>query len=95
VVNRVPARNKVTDSPEGSIMTDVALRRAAGPAVLLVAAIAATVSYLHIFKLAVQLGQPQLAAWLFPLSVDGAVAAASVAMLSAARTGEQSPGPRG
>jgi hypothetical protein len=72
-------------------MTDVALRGAAGLAVMLVAAIAATVSYLHIFKLAVQLGQPTLPAWLFPLSVDGAVAAATVAMLSAARTGERSP----
>jgi hypothetical protein len=64
------------------------LRRLTGAAVLLVASIAATVSYLHIYRLAVQ----ALAAWLMPLSVDGTVGAASAALLSAARTaGERSP----
>jgi Protein of unknown function (DUF2637) len=61
------------------------MRRASGAAVLLVAAIAATVSFLHIGRLAVQLGQPPLAAWLMPLSVDGTVCAASAALLWAAR----------
>jgi hypothetical protein len=59
--------------------------------VLLVAAIAATVSDLHVYRLAVQLGQPELAAWLMPLSVDGAVGAASIALLAAARAGDRSP----
>lgn len=72
-------------------MQDKTLGKLAGLAVLLVAAIAATVSYLHIYRLAVQLGQPQLAAWLMPLSVDGAVAAASLALLSAARSDQRSP----
>jgi hypothetical protein len=36
---------------------DQALRRVTGAAVLLVAAIAASVGYLHIYRLAVQLGQ--------------------------------------
>jgi hypothetical protein len=49
-------------------------------------------SYLHIYRLAVQLGQPALAAWLMLLSVDGTVGAASAALLSAARTArERSP----
>jgi hypothetical protein len=39
----------------------------------------------------VQLGQPALAAWLMPLSVDGAVGAASTALLAAARSGDRSP----
>lgn len=59
---------------------------------LLVAAIAATVSYMHIERLAVQLGQPELAAWLLPLSVDGTVCAASAALLWSAR--EAIPAPR-
>lgn len=67
------------------------LRRFTGAAVLIVAAIAATVSYLHIYRLAVQLGQPPLAAWLMPLSVDGTVGAASAALLWSARSGQRSP----
>jgi len=66
------------------------LRRLSGGAVLVVAAIAATVSYLHIYRLALLLGQPQLAALLMPLSVDGAVAAASAALLWSARSGQPS-----
>jgi len=68
-----------------------AMKRLAGFAVLLVAAIAATVSYMHIKLLAVQLGQPELAAWLLPLSVDGTVLAASAALLHAAREGVPVP----
>jgi Protein of unknown function (DUF2637) len=68
------------------------VKRVAGAAVLVVAAIAATVSYMHIERLAVQLGQPELAAWLMPLSVDGAVLAASAALLHSAR--EAIPAPR-
>jgi hypothetical protein len=56
-------------------------------AVLLVAAIAATVSFVHIESLAVRYGQPRLAAWLLPISIDGTVAVSSLAMLRAARTG--------
>ena len=67
------------------------MRRVAGAAVLLVAAIAATVSFLHIERLAVQLGQPPLAAWLMPLSVDGTVCAASAALLWAAREAVPAP----
>jgi hypothetical protein len=68
------------------------MKRLTGVAVLVVAAIAATVSYMHIQILAVQLGQPALAAWLLPLSVDGTVCAASAALLWSAR--EAIPAPR-
>jgi hypothetical protein len=70
-------------------MTDRTLRKLAGIATCLVAAIAATISYEHVYHLA--LGQPKLAAWLMPLSVDGSFGAASAAMLSAARLGHRSP----
>jgi hypothetical protein len=61
-------------------------------AVLLVSAIAAVVSYVHIDHLAVTHGQPALAGALLPLSIDGTVAAASLAMLRAARCGRRTPG---
>lgn len=60
-------------------------------AVLLVAAIAAVVSYLHIERLALSHGQPWLAAVLLPISVDGTITAASLALLWAARAGVSSP----
>ncbi len=69
------------------------LRKLAISAVVLVAAIAAIISYAHIYSLALLLGQPRMAAWLMPLSVDGAVGAASAALLSAARSGQSSPWP--
>jgi Protein of unknown function (DUF2637) len=67
------------------------VRRLTAGAVLTVAAIAAVVSFLHIERLAATYGQPPLAAWLLPVSVDGTVAAASLAMLWAARTSLSTP----
>jgi hypothetical protein len=60
-------------------------------AVLVVAAIAAVVSYLHIAKLALTYGQEPVAAYLLPLSIDGVVATSSLVMLRAARAGVSSP----
>lgn len=60
-------------------------------AVLVVAAIAAGVSYLHIAKLALAYGQEPVAAYLLPLSIDGVVATSSLVMLRAARAGVSSP----
>jgi hypothetical protein len=60
-------------------------------AVLLVAGIAAVVSYLHIVRLALAYGQEPLAAYLLPLSIDGMVATSSLVMLRAARTGVSTP----
>jgi len=67
-------------------MSDEALRRLAAFAVIVVALVAAIVSYTHIYTLARHLGQPKALAVLMPLSVDGAVGAASASLLSAARS---------
>jgi hypothetical protein len=60
-------------------------------AVLLVAAIAAVVSYMHVATLALHYGQPPLAAYLLPLSIDGLVASSSLVMLRAARAQVSAP----
>lgn len=60
-------------------------------AVLLVAAIAAAISFVHIESLAIRYGQPVLAAWLLPVSIDGTVAVSSLAMLRSARLGLTAP----
>ena len=70
---------------------DTGIRRMAAAAVLLVAAIAAVISYLHIEHLALTHGQSVLAAMLLPLSIDGTVAAASLVLLRAARAGLTAP----
>jgi hypothetical protein len=70
---------------------EAAVRRMAAAAVLLVAAIAAVISYIHIEHLALGHGQSTVAAYLLPLSIDGTVAAASLAMLRAARAGLETP----
>lgn len=73
-------------------MTDSTyIQRMTAGAVLVVAAIAAAVSFLHIYHLAVSHGQPTVAALLLPVSVDGTVATASLAMLWAARSGLPAP----
>jgi hypothetical protein len=58
-------------------MSETTLRRWAAASVVLVASIAATVSYMHVYRLALNLGQPAPTARLMPLSVDGSVGAAS------------------
>lgn len=68
-----------------------AIRRLTAAAVLLVAAIAAVISFVHIEHLAVTHGQVPLAANLLPISIDGTVAAASLVMLRAARAGLGTP----
>ncbi len=70
---------------------DKSIRWLTSGAVLLVAAIAAIVSFVHIEHLAVTHGQTRLAAGLLPLSIDGTVAAASLVMLRAARAGLGTP----
>ena len=60
-------------------------------AVLLVAAIAAVVSYIHVAALALRYGQPPLAAYLLPISIDGLVAVSSLIMLRSARSGVSAP----
>jgi hypothetical protein len=72
-------------------MSERITRRLMAGAVFVVAAIAAVVSYLHIERLALTHGQTWLPAMLLPLSVDGTITAASLALLYAARAGLPSP----
>jgi hypothetical protein len=72
-------------------VSDTVIRRMTAAAVLAVAAIAAVVSFVHIEHLAVTRGQTVLAAYLLPLSIDGAVLAASLVMLRAARAALPTP----
>ncbi|WP_236003345.1 DUF2637 domain-containing protein [Nonomuraea antri] len=55
--------------------------------VLLVALIAAVVSFRHMHELALQHGEDRLAAALIPLAVDGTIVAASMSLLLASRSG--------
>ena len=72
-------------------MADRTIRILTAAAVLIVALIAAVVSYVHIEHLAITHGQAVLASALLPLSIDGTVAATSLAMLRAARAGVATP----
>jgi hypothetical protein len=65
--------------------SDKAIRVLTTLAVLVVAGIAAVISFTHIAHLALTHGQTFLAAVLLPLSIDGTVAAASLVMLRSAR----------
>src|SRR5690625_2314286 len=58
-------------------------------AVLLLAVIAAVVSYSHMYELAQRHGEPAWRAALFPLSVDGMIVASSMALLADARHGRR------
>lgn len=60
-------------------------------AVLVVAVIAAAVSFVHVAELALRYGQPPMAAYLLPVSIDGLVAVASLVMVRAARLGVSAP----
>jgi Protein of unknown function (DUF2637) len=71
--------------------SDRLLRSGAAAAVLLVAFIAAVISFIHIQHLAVTHGQDHLAADLLPLSIDGTVTASSLVLLRAARREIRAP----
>lgn len=70
---------------------DKVIRYTATCAVLTVAAVAAAISFGHIETVALTLGQPLMASRALPLSVDGAVVAASMVLLDAARRSVQAP----
>jgi hypothetical protein len=72
-------------------MSDPVIRRMTVAAVLLVAGIAAVISFTHIRYLAATHGQAAVAALLLPLSIDGTVVAASMVMLRAARAAMGTP----
>jgi hypothetical protein len=70
---------------------DRLIRVGTAAAVLLVAAIAAVVSYQHLYHLAITHGETRLDAALVPLSIDGTVVTGSLLMLRAARLGLGTP----
>lgn len=72
-------------------MTVDRYRPVTAAAVLLVAAIAAVVSYMHVATLALHYGQEPLAAYLLPLSIDGMVATSSLVMVRSARAQMSAP----
>jgi hypothetical protein len=80
-----------SDSRAGPETGDRVIRVSAAVVVLAVAALAAVVSYSHIYDLARARGQAGVAARLLPLSVDGLILAASLVMLLEARSGRSAP----
>jgi len=70
-------------------------RRAAWTAaagVATVALTAAVVSFSHVNRLAVEAGESEMAAWLLPVSIDGAVVAAVAVILADSRAGRRPAG---
>jgi hypothetical protein len=72
---------------------DRVIRFATAAVVCAVAAVAAVVSYSHIYGLGRAHGQDGTAARLLPLSVDGLILAASLVLLHEARNGRHAPRP--
>jgi hypothetical protein len=68
---------------------DVWIRRTTTVSVVLVAGIAAVVSYQHMHELAVRHGESWLGATLIPLAVDGMIVASSMSVLHASRCGRR------
>lgn len=54
-----------------------------------VAATAAVISFSHVQALARTAGEPELTAWLLPLSIDGAIAAAAAVVLADSKSGRR------
>lgn len=71
-------------SPDG----DALIRRATIAAVAAVGVIAAVISYRHQYELAAGHGESPLTARLLPLSIDGLLLAATLAVLDASRRGQ-------
>jgi hypothetical protein len=70
---------------------DTLIRTTATLAVLVVAGIAAAISFGHIESVALANGQPLVAARALPVSIDGAIVASSMVLLDAARRGTEAP----
>lgn len=61
----------------------------AGCGVSVVALTAALVSFSHMRRLALEAGETELASWLLPVSIDGAIVAAVAVILADSRAGRQ------
>ncbi|MEQ4719631.1 DUF2637 domain-containing protein [Nonomuraea sp. B19D2] len=68
---------------------DAWIRRTTTTSVVLVAGIAAVVSYQHMHELAIRNGESWLGATLIPLAVDGMIVASSMSVLHASRCGRR------
>jgi hypothetical protein len=68
---------------------DEGIRRTTIGCVAVLAAIAGTVSYLHMHLLVEEYGQPRWVAALTPLSVDGMIVAGSTTLLAESRSGNR------
>ena len=76
----------------GDARTDRSGRGTAVAGVGTVAISAAVISYSHVMQLARRSGETEMATWLLPLSIDGAIAAAVAVILADSRAGRR---PRG
>lgn len=77
---------------EEAAVIDVADRKAvwtAGAGVAVVALTAAVISFSHVRQLAIEAGESELASWLLPISIDGAIAAAVAVILADSRAGRR------
>lgn len=77
---------------EEAAVIDVADRKAvwtAGAGVAVVALTAAVISFSHVRQLAIEAGESDLASWLLPISIDGAIAAAVAVILADSRAGRR------
>lgn len=80
---------------EETAVTDIPDRKAvwsAGVGVAVVALTAAVISFSHVRQLALEAGESQLASWLLPISIDGAIAAAVAVILADSRAGRRPAG---
>ncbi|MFB9879272.1 DUF2637 domain-containing protein [Planobispora siamensis] len=73
----------------GALRSDIIIRRTTTATVVVLAAIAAVVSYGHMHELAVRHGESSAAAAIVPISVDGMIVAASLALLVDSRAGRR------
>lgn len=63
--------------------------RTAVVGVLSVALTAAVISFFHVRDIALEAGESELVAWLLPISIDGAIAAAAAVILADSRAGRR------
>jgi Protein of unknown function (DUF2637) len=83
------ARSADAASERAMARADLVIRRTSSATVCFLAAVAGVVSYGHMHMLALRYGEQPWTAALLPLSVDGMIIAASLALLSDSRHGRR------
>jgi hypothetical protein len=81
--------NTDSSSARADCRSDLWIRVTTTASVLVVAGIAAVVSFRHMHELSLAHGEDPLAAALIPLAVDGMIVTASMSLLQASRTGSR------